>query len=45
MVTQNLAQIEKSSKPDINISVRQMFGLDSDLQVPAFSQRENSRVW
>jgi len=39
MVTQNLAQIDKSSKPDINISVRQMFGLDSDLQVPAFSQR------
>ncbi|WP_374651430.1 cobaltochelatase subunit CobS [Dongia sp.] len=39
MVTQNLAQIDKSSMPDINISVRQMFGLDSDLQVPAFSQR------
>ncbi|WP_374377806.1 cobaltochelatase subunit CobS [Dongia sp.] len=39
MVTQNLAQIDKSSQPDINISVRQMFGLDSDLQVPAFSQR------
>jgi len=39
MVTQNLAQIDKSSTPDINISVRQMFGLDSELQVPAFSQR------
>ncbi|WP_374311098.1 cobaltochelatase subunit CobS [Dongia sp.] len=39
MVTQNLAQIDKSSTPDISISVRQMFGLDSDLQVPAFSQR------
>jgi cobaltochelatase CobS len=39
MVTQNLAQLDKSSMPDINISVRQMFGLDSDLQVPAFSQR------
>ncbi|MBL8710672.1 MAG: cobaltochelatase subunit CobS [Rhodospirillaceae bacterium] len=39
MVTQNLAQADKSSLPDINISVRQMFGLDSDLQVPAFSQR------
>jgi cobaltochelatase CobS len=39
MVTQNLAQIDKTSQPDINISVRQMFGLDSELQVPAFSQR------
>ena len=39
MVTQNLAQTDKSSIPDINISVRQMFGLDSELQVPAFSQR------
>ena len=26
-------------EPDINISVRQHFGLDADLQVPAFSQR------
>jgi hypothetical protein len=24
--------------PDITISVRQTFGIDSDLQVPAFSQ-------
>lgn len=39
MVTQNLAQVDKASTPDINISVRQMFGLDTDLQVPAFSQR------
>jgi cobaltochelatase CobS len=39
MVTQNLAQIDKSSTPDINISVRQLFGLDTELQVPAFSQR------
>ena len=39
MVTQNVAQVDKASTPDINISVRQMFGLDSDLQVPAFSQR------
>jgi cobaltochelatase CobS len=39
MVTQNLAQVDKTSRPDINISVRQMFGLDSELQVPAFSQR------
>ena len=26
-------------EPDINISVRQHFGLDADLEVPAFSQR------
>ena len=25
-------------QPDITISVRQTFGIDSDLQVPAFSQ-------
>lgn len=25
--------------PDIKVSVRQLFGIDSDLQVPAFSQR------
>jgi len=25
--------------PDINVSVRQTFGIDSDMQVPAFSQR------
>ena len=24
--------------PDITVSVRQTFGLDSDMQVPAFSQ-------
>ena len=39
MVTPNNAQLDKSTLPDISISVRQMFGLDSDLQVPAFSQR------
>ncbi len=27
------------SRPDIQVSVRQVFGLDSDLSVPAFSQR------
>ena len=26
------------ASPDITISVRQSFGIDSDLQVPAFSQ-------
>jgi len=39
MVTQNLAPADPSSLPDINISVRQLFGLETDLQVPAFSQR------
>jgi cobaltochelatase CobS len=39
MVTQNLAPADPSSLPDINVSVRQLFGLDTDFQVPAFSQR------
>ena len=39
MATQNLAQTDKSALPDISISVRQMFGLDTEFQVPAFSQR------
>ncbi|MEM9492133.1 MAG: hypothetical protein AAGC55_23505, partial [Myxococcota bacterium] len=26
------------AEPDIKVSVRQSFGIDSDLQVPAFSQ-------
>lgn len=30
---------EPLSAPDITISVRQVFGLDSDMQVPAFSKR------
>ena len=30
---------DKSTLPDITISVRQQFGLDSEMQVPAFSQR------
>jgi cobaltochelatase CobS len=28
--------------PDIMVSVRQLFGIDSDLQVPAFSQRQDN---
>ncbi len=28
------------SKPDTLRSVRELFGIDSDLQVPAFSQRD-----
>src|SRR6201999_3759560 len=37
--TKNGATYEKSTLPDITISVRQQFGLDSEMQVPAFSQR------
>ncbi len=33
---------DKSTLPDITISVRQQFGLDSDMQVPAFSQRSEN---
>ena len=29
----------KEQMPDIKVSVRQVFGIDSDLQVPAFSQK------
>ena len=39
MATQNLAQTDKSALPDISISARQLFGLDTEFQVPAFSQR------
>lgn len=28
--------------PDIMVSVRQLFGIDSDIQVPAFSQRQDN---
>src|SRR5262249_45164187 len=38
MAAQNAAA-EPTATPDISISVRQLFGLDSDMQVPAFSQR------
>ena len=29
---------EKAALPDMKVSVRQVFGIDSDLEVPAFSQ-------
>jgi cobaltochelatase CobS len=35
----NGSQYDKATLPDITISVRQQFGLESDMQVPAFSQR------
>jgi cobaltochelatase CobS len=38
MAAQNAAA-EPTATPDISISVRQLFGLESDMQVPAFSQR------
>src|ERR1700688_4099271 len=36
--TSAAAKPEYTNLPDITISVRQTFGIDSDLQVPAFSQ-------
>src|SRR5689334_1631456 len=33
------AAAEPTATPDISISVRQLFGLESEMQVPAFSQR------
>jgi cobaltochelatase CobS len=39
MATTTPAPAETSTLPDITISVRQVFGLDSEMQVPAFSQR------
>jgi cobaltochelatase CobS len=39
MATTTAAPAETSTLPDITISVRQVFGLDSEMQVPGFSQR------
>ena len=39
MANTTAAPAEKTALPDITISVRQVFGLDSDMQVPSFSQR------
>jgi cobaltochelatase CobS len=36
--TQNGTSLFPLDKPDITVSVRQTFGIESDLQVPAFSQ-------
>src|SRR4051812_47061311 len=38
----NGSAYDKSTLPDITISVRQQFGLESDMQVPAFSQRSEN---
>ena len=34
------AQIDTLGEPDIQVSVRQTFGIDSDMEVPAYSQSE-----
>ena len=39
MATFTAAAAETSTLPDITISVRQVFGLDSEMQVPGFSQK------
>ena len=31
----------KQIKPDLELSVRDVFGIDSELRVPAFSERED----
>jgi cobaltochelatase CobS len=36
----NAANAEAAGLPDIKVSVRQVFGLDTDLEVPAFSQAD-----
>ena len=33
--------LDRAAQPDITVSVRQTFGIESDLQVPAFSQRND----
>ena len=41
MSQENAAVIGESmptGEPDIKVSVRQVFGIDSDMEVPAFSQ-------
>jgi cobaltochelatase CobS len=35
------AQSVSMQEPDITLSVRQVFGIDSDMEVPAFSQAED----
>ena len=34
------ANLERAPSPDMKISVRQVFGIDSDLEVPAYSEPE-----
>ena len=39
--TQQQAAAQPNGLPDIKVSVRQTFGIDSDMQVPAFSERND----
>ena len=39
MVAAEYAATGLDSTPDMKISVRQVFGIDSDMKVPAFSER------
>ncbi len=39
MITTTESPMEAINLPDISISARQVFGIDSDMQIPAFSQR------
>ena len=39
MTTAALSKVEEvSGLPDMKVSVRQVFGIDSDLEVPAYSE-------
>ncbi len=40
-MTDTIIDTDDLTTPDIKISVRETFGLDSDMKVPAFSQRSN----
>ena len=41
-MTKIATNAQSKSLPDITVSVRQVFGIDSDLHVPAFSQRADN---
>ncbi len=40
MSTDVIEQRDRTDQPDMKVSVRQVFGIDSDLEVPAFSERD-----
>ena len=42
MITDTIDTASRLSQqvPDLSVSVRQMFGIDSDMKVPAFSEPE-----
>src|SRR3982750_3904626 len=42
MTTAAMSKVEEvSGLPDMKVSVRQVFGIDSDLEVPAYSEAED----